>query len=196
MKWPTGQRTIEEAFNECLELQRAGRPVEGYLQAHPELAAELTPLLETAGLVRSRRGVPPRAPEVAALSRQRFMAAAQSLAATRRPAPGFFETVAAWWAGFMAGLAGPRRPAYVLATLLIVLLLFGFSATQIITASAEALPGDPLYQIKLVAEQVQLTLARDPATRAEIEQMISARRVQEAQAITALRRPVALLRIN
>ncbi|MGC8780524.1 MAG: DUF5666 domain-containing protein, partial [Anaerolineae bacterium] len=34
------------------------------------------------------------------------------------------------------------------------------------------------------------------ATRAEIEQMISARRIQEAQAITVLRRPVALLRIS
>ncbi len=169
MKWPTGQQSLEEAFNECLELLRAGQSVEGYLRMHPELAAELAPLLELAGWVRRQRAVPSRAPEVAALSRQRFMAAAQNLAVGRRPARGFFDALAMWWAGFMAGLAGPRRPAYVLATLLIVIILLGLSATQIITASAEALPGDPLYQVKLVAEQVQLTLARNPATRAEIE---------------------------
>ncbi|MCX7670433.1 MAG: DUF5666 domain-containing protein, partial [Anaerolineae bacterium] len=196
MKRLIGQRPVEEAFNECVELLLAGQSVEGYLQAHPEYAAQLTPLLETAGLVRRQRDVPPRAPEVAALSRQRFMAAAQSMALRRRPAAGFFDSLAAWWAGFLAGFSGPRRPAYVLATLLVVILLFGLSATQIITASAEALPGDPLYPVKLVAEQVQLTLTRDPVARAGIEQMISARRVREAQAITVLHRPVALLRIN
>jgi len=196
MKQPTGQRSLEEAFNECVELLLAGRPVDDYLRAHPEQTAKLTPLLETAGLIRRQRTVPPRSPEVAARSRQRFMAAAQSMAAGRRPAPGFFDVLTAWWSGVLAGLAGPRRPAYALAALLIAVMLLGLSATQIITASAEALPGDPLYQVKLISEQVQLTLARDAATREQVEQMIGARRVQEAQAITVLRRPVALLRIS
>lgn len=196
MKQPTDQRSLEEAFNECVELLLAGRPVDDYLQAHPEQAAALAPLLETADLARRRRAVPPRSPEVAAHSRQRFMAAAQSMAAGRRSATGFFAALSAWWSGTLAGLAGPRRLAYALAVLLIVVMLVGLSATQIITASVEALPGDPLYQVKLITEQVQLTLARDPAARAEIEALIGARRVQEAQAITVLRRPVAFLRIS
>jgi Domain of unknown function (DUF5667)/Domain of unknown function (DUF5666) len=66
----------------------------------------------------------------------------------------------------------------------------------VITAAASALPGDTLYQVKLASEQVQLRLARDEATREALGQAMAARRIQEAQAITQLRRPVASLSID
>lgn len=194
MTRPASKLSPEEVFNAAADLVLADQPVDAFLQAHPEHAAELTSLLETAGFVLRGRGVPPRAPAVAAASRQRFMAAARSLAAARQ-APGPLERLGAWWAALLAGFSGGRRPAYALATLLVIVLLLGVSTTGIVTAAGAALPGDRLYSVKLVTEQVQLMLARDAAARSALEQMIGDRRVHEAQAIMTLRRPVAQLHI-
>ncbi|MDQ1301099.1 MAG: hypothetical protein QG637_1020, partial [Chloroflexota bacterium] len=195
MKRPTGKLSLDDVFNESVELLLAGKPVDAYLQTQPEYAVEITSLLETTGFVLKQRAVPLRAPAVAAASRQRFMAAARDLAAARK-APGLRELLGAWWASFLAGFAGPRRVSYALALVLAVVMLFGVSTTGVVTASASALPGDRLYPVKLIAEQAQLMLARDSAARQTIEQAIDARRVQEAQTISALRRPVENLRLS
>ena len=160
---------------------------------HPEQASELAPLLDTVTSVRARRVVPARPAEIALASRERFMAAAQRtvVAPSRKPL-GIF----AGWAALFGSPAGSRRLSYAMAALLAVVLLLGLSTTGVVTAAASALPGEPLYQVKLASEQVQLLLAHDDSARQAIERAIADRRIQEAQTITQLRRPVASLTIG
>jgi hypothetical protein len=183
----------EEAFSEAVELLRTGGSIDAFLGAHPGQSAELSALLDTVATVRASRAVPARPPEVAAASRERFMAAAaRTVAAPERKLPVF----AAWWAALCGSFAGPRRLTYAMAALLVVVLLLGLSTTRVITVAASALPGDPLYRVKLAGEQAQLLLARDLAARQAVEQSLADRRIQEAQAITQLQRPVLRMAIG
>ncbi len=190
-------RRPEEAFSEAVELLRTGESIDAFVKEHPEQASELAPLLDTVASVRAERVVPARPPEIAAASRERFMAAVQRtvVAPSRKPL-GFAAGMAAGWSALFGTFAGPRRTSYVMAALLAVVLLFGLSSTGVITAAASALPGEPLYQVKLANEQVQLFLARDESARQAVERAIADRRMQEAQTITQLRRPVTSMTID
>ena len=190
-------RRPEEAFSEAVELLRTGGSIDAFLKEHPEQASELAPLLDTVASVRAERAVPARPPEVAAASRERFMAAAQrtvvrphanrsaSQPASRQDGPPFSaasrdlaESPTRWqrsWPSCCCSASQPRG---------------------VITAAASALPGEPLYQVKLASEQVQLLLARDESARQVVEQAIADRRIQEAQTITQLRRPVTSMTIG
>jgi hypothetical protein len=186
-------RRPEEAFSEAVELLRTGGSIDAFLREHPEQASEIAPLLDTVTGVRAKRTVPARPAEIALASRERFMAAAQRtvVVPSRKPL-GFF----AGWAALFGSSAGSRRVSYAMAALLAVVLLLGLSTTGVITAAASALPGEPLYQVKLASEQVQLLLARDDSARQVVERAIANRRIQEAQTITQLRRPVTSLTIG
>lgn len=48
-----------------------------------------------------------------------------------------------------------------------------------VALAADALPGEPLYQVKLLSEDVRLALTADPSARAEMEMAFVALRVQE-----------------
>ncbi len=182
--------TLEQAFNECVELLLAGRPLDAYLRAHPEYTSDLVSLLDPVDAVRMRRAVPARSPQVAAMSRQRFLDAVRDLTA-ERASPGIVELLVGWWSAFIRSFSGPGKVRYATVAALLLVALLGFSATRVVTVSATALPGEPLYPVKLVSEQVQLLLARDGAARRITEEAITARRVQEARAIIQLRRAVA-----
>jgi hypothetical protein len=186
MKPQTGRLSYEEALNECVELLRAGKPVDAVLDAHPEYAPELAPLVDLASALRAQRAVPARAPEVATARRERFMTAARqsgSAVAAVPKTPTLADSLTEWWSEFVRGFTGQGKPAYALAAVLLVILLLGFSATQAVTASASAMPGNPLYQVKLITEQVQLLLARDVEARLVVELWIAERRMQEARYI-------------
>ena len=190
-------RRPEKAFSEAVELLRTGGSIDAFLKEHPEQASELAPLLDTVASVRAERAVPARPPEIASANRERFMAAAQhTVAAPSRKPLGFAAGIAAGWSALFANFAGPRRVSYAMAALLAVVLLFGISTTRVITAAASALPGEPLYQVKLASEQVQLFLARDESAHQAVERAIANRRIQEAQTITQLRRPVTSMTIG
>jgi hypothetical protein len=186
-------RRPEEAFSEAVELLRAGGSIDAFLKEHPEQSSELPALLNVVATVRAGRAVSPRPPEIAAASRERFMDAARRTVVAPAPRPLGF---AAWWAALFGSFAGPRRLPYAMAALLVIVLLFGLSTTRVITASASALPGEPLYRVKRASEQVQLLLARDQSARQAFEQSFADRRIQEVQMITQLRRPVTSMTID
>ncbi|MGC9360265.1 MAG: DUF5667 domain-containing protein [Anaerolineae bacterium] len=95
------------------------------------------------------RPVPPRAPKVVAERRAAFLRACRN-------------------ATLLRGAACARSPRFRLAAIAIGLaLLIVVSSGLTVSAAQTALPGDPLYAIKVGAEQVRLALTFNQAARAE-----------------------------
>ncbi len=179
-------------LDECYERLRAGESLSACLQRYPEHAQALAPLLETITQVSRLRPVPERPREMAAQTRAQFLANARRLRASQ-PVASLRERLAAGWAAFLASFSRPRAlPAGMWVALLAVVLV-GVLATGVITASAKALPGDPLYPVKTATEQARILLARDPATRAALLEQFGQERLREAKAVVEQQRPVSSL---
>jgi len=67
-----------------------------------------------------------------------------------------------------------------IATIVAVILI---SVGGVVTASAHSLPGDTLYPVKSLIENIQLTLVFDPEARTEIEQKIENKRIQDIEEV-------------
>jgi hypothetical protein len=156
---------LEVKLIECLDALAQGEAVERILARYPEDAAQLRPLLSTAAGLPALRLEPSEAAKTK--SRQRFMAQADLL---RRTAPRKSMT---FLPRFLTGFAAVAVVAIVL-------------GTGAVAASGSALPGDPLYGLKLTVEGVRLQSAGSPAQRADLQQEFAQRRIDEAhQLITA-----------
>jgi len=128
------------------------------------------------------RPVPPRDPEVAAERRSAFLRASR-YAALRRQA------------------AQATRPRARLATVLIGLALAVVSSLGLTVSAAQAaLPGDPLYPVKLGAEQLGITLTFSPAARGQrlVDRVITRAQELDVLAFSAPERvgPTDLTRFN
>lgn len=166
---------FDEVLARCLAAIEAGEAtVESCLAAHPRHAARLGPLLRAAAGV--RRGLSSATPDPAFAQRlrARVLAAAAAPSAVARPAP--------WWHGL-------RRPALAMAAAALVLLAMVLAPVAAVT-SADALPGDWNYGLKLKTEEVLLALGlRDHLDRAderarEIRQLAVIGRYQEIPEVT------------
>lgn len=71
----------------------------------------------------------------------------------------------------------------IMSTFIILGLLFGGSAT--VAAAQDALPNEPLYQIKLVSEDVRLWLTSDPVAQIEILMQQAQTRTEEMAALVS-----------
>ena len=161
-------RALAELFEECLQRITAGESLNACLASYPEQAASLAPLLQSAAAMREYGVAVPRNLTAAAASRARFMAAAQALPGPVRPQSSlaFGSGLAAWWARLTSGLSVLRPVPVALAAFVLCVVLAGVLTTGIVTASAQALPGDSLYGVKLVTEQARLLLTTNQAGRA------------------------------
>lgn len=164
---------LSGALQEALESLAQGKSIERALAPHGELASDLRPLLEaaTAAAALGHREVP----EAALLrSRRRTLARAA----------GLMETA-------------PRRPLLrlvprlaLLATALVVALAAGVDGIS--TAAAQSIPGDILYPVKIVSEDLRLRLAAQPSERQSLEALYAQRRVDEVLRLLALGRELPL----
>lgn len=136
---------LANALQDCLEAIESGVAFERALARHPELEAELRPLLTAARLVRRRRPRPSPA-----FRAQCQVALAQPPAADGTAsgggafAPGDWR---AWWRPFVARLAG--------SAVAVGLLLGGT-----VLASANSRPGDLLYAVRRGAERIREVTAQ------------------------------------
>ncbi len=160
---------FEQALDECIRLVLRGVPVSECLARYPEHAAELEPELAAVTAVVS---VYNRRPSATAMlrSRQRLEAELAALAGQERPRP----KKALSWLGMSA-----RRWA-VAAALLLVLVTAGFGTT---TASAHALPGQPLYAVKQATEQVRLAFTFSNQGKADLYLAYAQTRAEEMGAL-------------
>jgi hypothetical protein len=160
----------EDALEACLLAMRQGASLEAALEIYPELADELRPLLVAAQAAASLSvdGLPRLA---VVRSRTRLLQRAAVLRPERKPRFSLASLVA--------------RPALSLVAVAVALLL-GVGAVG--AAAAQSLPGDSLYPAKLIAEDVLLQLATDPASRLRLEEAYLEQRADEVRRLLALGR--------
>jgi Domain of unknown function (DUF5667) len=164
-------RDLSRPLQQCLEAIEKKRDLPEVLRRYPSDRAELVALLrlsvDLGGLE-----APAADPAFRLRARNRMLAAAarQRQAHSRNP-------LRAW-----------PRPAVRLvfaAGVLAALLVGGLTAAA---ASDSSLPGDPLYAVKLGAEQAQLTITLNAADRARLQLRFAGARLQEAQRLFAVGR--------
>jgi hypothetical protein len=150
---------LDNILDDCLEkLLVKGRSIEECLADYPEQADELKPLLQTAMVTRKALVIEPR-PEFRAKARYQLHSALKE-AASKKRRPSF-----AW----------QFRWATVVSTFLILLLAGG----GIVAAASNSMPDNPLYQVKLATEQIQLSLTTSPLDKAKLYAKLADRRVTE-----------------
>ena len=195
---PDHQQVLAQYLDECCQLLMEGESVAECLALHPDYAAALRPLLEAVVQIGQLRPVPPRSPAIAIRSRAAFVAAVFQSAATQprqRPGLQLGSRLEAGWIRFLRGLSVLRPVPAGLAALVVAFFLIGLLATTTVTASTDALPGDPLYPVKLAAEQARVLLTVDATMRSALMEERIQKRVSEARAILNQGREVAQMPI-
>lgn len=147
-----------------------------------------------AELLDQLREVPPRDPEQAARSQGRFLAELEGLALPAAQ-PTFWQRllrrIGLGKDQFndledMTMISKRSRLALTAAAaiLIVVTVLFGGSAATVLAAQS-AIPGDALYGVKTTIEQTRLSLARNAASRADLQLQFAERRLQEIEKLVA-----------
>ena len=156
-------KELSEELNECLEQLLAGIPIDRILTEYPAQAVELRSLLEAGMHMHQPSTNLPALPEAQARSRAVFLAESAALNPnTRRQ---------------RFHLSLPFRLTGS------VVLMMGFLMTITGLASANSLPGEQLYPLKLAIEQAQIGLTADPATRLNMEQTFEQQRASEVSTL-------------
>jgi len=155
-----------EAFEICLNQIFSGdETIESALDQYPDIADQLRPELEAALWIYSMRDATLMRPGYLTASRQRLVEEISQGEQTSFLHP---RPVLAWKQFLF-------RFAFTALFLVFSVLAFR-GGTQAVRAS---LPGDRLYDLKLAAEDVQLSLTSDAATEAELRIDLVDRRAQE-----------------
>jgi Domain of unknown function (DUF5667)/Domain of unknown function (DUF5666) len=156
---------ILEAFEDCLARLQSGASLEQVLALYPDWRQELRPMLLAAQAAR-QAGANVRVPRAGmARSRAKFLQKANHMAAGRsRPAA--------------------HLPVWRLALVsLVVVLVLASGMVTTVAVSAQALPGDVLYPLKIATEQTRLLLTRSTVQRLELEQSFDRERVTEVDTL-------------
>ena len=150
-------RLDRRRFEACLRALEGGASLEDCLSRYPKAAPRLRPLLEAALLARSL--ALPVDSKAQAQSRAMFLSAAVGPSLAKLP---------------KLGLSFGRL-AYTLAVAAGALVLGSFGLAR---ASQPALPGQPLYSVKLAAEDLQYALSPN---HEELERVFRQRRLNEVR---------------
>ncbi|MCL5962593.1 MAG: DUF5667 domain-containing protein [Chloroflexi bacterium] len=170
-----------ELLAECLDDLESGRlTIQECLATHPTLADELRSLLEVA---HSIPPMPQAEPDPAFRLRSRgALVAAFSADKTPVTNPPFRRLIMqifdgwAWTPRLSTGRM--RMSAVVIAIIIAIATAAGGGAVY---ASQDAQPGDALYQVKMTAEAVQITLATSDEARAQTYLDLAGKRLVEIE---------------
>lgn len=152
-------KEFENILDDCLErLIVRGKTVEDCLNAYPQQADALKPLLQTALLAKKATGIEPH-PEFKARARYQFHIALQE-AATKKD-----RFLSKW----------RFRWATALAAILVMLMASG----GLVVAAGTSMPDSPLYWVKLAVEQMQINLTFSDMGKANLYAEFADRRFSE-----------------
>jgi len=161
----------------ALQRVRAGESVDAILADHRDAAADLRPSLELAGLLIALSPAPDPARSLAkARVRASVMAAAQQRL-QRRVSPFSFSWL--------------LRPAGFAMTAASV--VFALGSGGAVVASASALPGEPLYAVKLAVEEARtaaVSASGDQSAQATLRASLAHLRVEEAATLVQRNKPL------
>ena len=167
-----GQQQIGlvEALDTALDRLLRGADIDECLSLYPHLAVELEPLLRVAGIVRAEvtQPLPPEMERWLATGAQEFAALADQMLARRHA---------------RRNLLKPLRKAAV-QRVLVGALAVAVLLASVDTASAQSLPGDPLYVWKVAREDLTLSMTSDPVQRSKLHVAYARRRLSEIEVIT------------
>jgi len=155
---------IENILNECIEsIHNSDKTVEDCLNDYPEHAGELEPLLRMFSQSKKASMVEPRE-EFRSRARYEFYSAVDEIC-DRRKSP-WFKISTKWMQVAVSALVG--------------LMVTGGG---VIAASGDTLPGQPLYSVKMMTEQVRMGLTFSEAGRTELNAELAERRIDEIIAL-------------
>ncbi len=153
-------KKLIETFEVCLRALESGTDLESVLRQYPDLAVELRPLLETAerAFAMSAAEIPQDAVSRGRTKILQHAAAMRKTEAQTQKSMVFFRR----WA-----------------TSLVLALVFLLGGTGVVKASSGTLPGDNLYPVKRVWEEVRLWFEFNPAGREVLESEYEQERLDE-----------------
>jgi hypothetical protein len=176
--------SLEQALEYCLQELTETGDIEASLRRFPQYVDQLRPQLELAQAMRVFYSQVPEAPGGLKVGRERMLAAA---AEQRQRGVAPASAVRATPAARRWRLAPLRFFALALAVALAVVVTGG----GLVWASTQSLPGDLLYPVKLVTEDVRMALASTPAERVELALSFADERIDESQALVVADRPIS-----
>ncbi len=148
-----------DTLNDCVERLAAGQTIQDCLNRYPARAEELRPLLEV--IVSTIHAADSARPDPAARQRNfRRFSQAMSAAPSGQTSP-------PWWRPWKSRLFAPIARPVLIGFIAIAIMLTGVGATT--AASANSLPGEPLYWVKTTKESVESRLPRSDEIRANYE---------------------------
>ena len=151
-------RNEGEIFDSCLEDMFEGANIRDCLRAYPDQAAELEPLLRTGlALRQASLNIQPDY-SFKAIVRSHLQIRAEKIRQKEQKATWFFSCY--------------KRLAVAIASVMVVFLVGG----GVFIASANALPDESLYPIKLAGEHLRLAVAFSEIDRAKIHIQFAERR--------------------
>jgi len=176
---------IENVLDKCISEMESGVPLEACIARYPSLAAQLEPLLRLVLEIRSLGQEPAPAPLNLRAGRQRVLREAARLRVSQQEKERTRQVP--WWLNLQTLLRRSAAAAVVASVLLVTILGAGTVAI-----SANSLPGDTLYPVKRIGEEVQLLLTLDHESKALLVERLDARRREEALAISSSQRVAEL----
>lgn len=179
----SSREDIETSLQKALEHEESGERSTPPFADDPELMAELAPLLEVVGMLRaSAPPAPEPSPIARAAARNRFLIAVHHRRLRASLPARVFHRLQDLWASRHHWLYGGVWPAVRRwAPAMIGVLLAIVLSSRAYYASADSLPGDALYPVKRVAEQVQLLTTLNADAKARLRAQFNDRRLSETQ---------------
>lgn len=177
----TSDAQLIDFFQEMLEemdQESAFLDVETRLEHEPAIQ-NLAEMLETVEILQAAAKPVPDLAEGLERVRVRVMASVtdSDFAAESSPVSIHLPQLS-WWQRLRAALQMPAVPRWATVAVAAVVVL-ALSMTTTISASAQALPGQPLYPVKRVTEQAKIFLTLDNTKKLQLQQQFKEERLDE-----------------
>ncbi len=168
-----GEHEISQIVGESLEAILAGQASMGeVLRQHPHLAATLQPEIEAALWVMAREQQVAVRPGFISASRKRIVDQVRQESQNRGARRSFL------------GILFPRSLSNFQWVVVALFLIVCFSGVGgILSISQRALPGDPLYSVKRLSEDVAVGLALSDVGKIDLQAEFIERRIEEVEAL-------------
>jgi hypothetical protein len=163
---------IEDILEQSIEEVKAGRySIEECMARYPQMHRELEPLLRTALLIGAPPDVKPST-RFKIQARVRLMEQISSRQNMTKATGRFLPAISIF----------NHAPKIAVAIIAVVLALFSVGGSTV-HASQDSLPGDTLYSVKLVSEQIRVALTFSSSEKTELYLSLAENRIEEMAAL-------------